>query len=288
MADPAQIPTIDDGPSLVVEPISPSPVSPAPSAAPAVATAAPASVEVPPSSPPEAGAPAVPDAAKPVVTLPSEVPSLLEEASLDGKPKVEGPKPAEPEKKADEVKAPEEPKAPEPPKAPDPVEYKYELPESLKLDDATRTDLHKAFDDFRADPNVGAQKLIDLHNQTVTKLVEDIRRQQYETFNETRRQWAAQVAADAELGGAGFETTKRAIARMRDMFVPEADQKDFNEFLRVTGAGDHPAFFRMLHRAARFFDEPSMPPPNIKPPANIGKRPGGRSASDLYPNTTFK
>jgi hypothetical protein len=234
---------------------------------------------------PEAGAPAA--AAKPEVTLPSDVPTFLEEITLDGKPKpeaakVEEPKPAEPEKKVEaEAKAPE---------AAPSVDYfkDVKIPETITLADAQRTDLSGAFEQLRSgDLTGGVQKLMDMHNEASAQLIAELRRQQYVTFNETRRTWAAQIAADPEMGGSGFETSKRAIARMRDMFVPEGDRKEFDEFLRVTGAGDHPAFARILFRAARFNDEPRMPPPNPKPPVNIGKRPGGRGTADLYPNTNF-
>ena len=30
---------------------------------------------------------------------------------------------------------------------------------------------------------------------------------------------------------------------------------------------------RQLHRFAKFFDEPALPPPNPKPPADIGRNP---------------
>lgn len=286
MADQPQTTPTNDTPTLSVVAPSPSPqapVSPAPAAAPVAATAAPASetVALPTVSPPqtEAGASAATEQ-----KLPSDVPTLLEESSLE-KPKTEEAKPAEADKKADETAKPEEPKAPEPPKLP-PVEYKYELPETLKMDDATKGKLHEGLDAFRTDPT-NPQKLVDLHNEVVSKVVEDIRKGQYDTFNTTRKGWQDQVRADEELGGAGFETTMRAVARMRDMFVPPNRREAFNEMLRVTGAGDHPEMVRMLRTAARFYDEPAMAPQNIKPPANIGKPPRGRGAADLYPNTTF-
>lgn len=296
MADPAQIATPTDTPSLVVEPAVPvTPVSPAPAAASAAATAAPVSQEPGSSSPApaaETGATAAaPDAtAKPEVKLPSDIPTLLEEATLDGKPKAEEPKPAEPEKKPEVAAKPEEAKpVVEAPKV-EAVDYfkDVKLPEAVALKDEQRGEFAGALDAvLKGDTAIGVQKLFDLHNQAATQIVEDIRKQQYEVFNDTRKKWAEQVAADPEMGGSGFETTKRAVARMRDLLVPEGDRKEFDEFLRVTGAGDHPAFFRLLHRATRFFDEPRMPPPNPKPPPNIGKRPGGRNAADLYPNTNF-
>lgn len=193
------------------------------------------------------------------------------------KPKAEGDKPA-----ATDVKpAAEAGKAAEPakdaaPAAPEPVAYEYTVPETLTLDDVTRGELHSALDAFRADPAKGAQALIDLHNKAVTSFAEQTLANQHKAFNETRSGWARDVLADEEIGGAGHQTAMRAIARMRDLFVPEKERAAFDQFLRVTGAGDHPQFLKLLHQAARYIDEPSMPPVNAKPTANNGKPPGRR------------
>jgi hypothetical protein len=88
--------------------------------------------------------------------------------------------------------------------------------------------------------------------------------------------------ADEELGGAGYNTTMGSIARMRDMFVPENRRDEFESFLSTTGAGDHPGFLRMMHNLARVFDEAPMPPPGPRPPADIGKPPGGKGLRSLY------
>ncbi|WP_143029605.1 hypothetical protein [Bradyrhizobium brasilense] len=181
----------------------------------------------------------------------------------DAKPAAEGDKPAEPAKDAA-------------PAAPEPIAYEYTVPETLKIDDATRGELHSALDAFRQDPAKGAQALIDLHNKAVTSFAEQSLANQHKAFNETRSGWARDVLADEEIGGAGHQTAMRAIARMRDLFVPEKERAAFDQFLRVTGAGDHPQFLKLLHQAARYIDEPSMPPAGAKPTANNGKPPGSR------------
>lgn len=290
MPDPAQNPTLTDGPTLAVEPLAPAPatpqVSPAPVAATAVASAAPVSA---PSS--EAGAVLTPEA----LQHPADIPSLIEGLTLDGKPPSET-KPGEPDKKQPEAEAkPDDAPKPSEAEAKPPVSEAVDyfkdvtVPETVKIEDAQRGELNNAFDALRSgDTKGGVQKLLDLHNQTVNQIVEDLTRKQYETFTDTRKTWAAQIKADEELGGAGHETAMKVVARMRDMLVPERDRAEFNDFMRITGAGDHPAFARILYRAGRFFDEPAMAPPNPKPPANIGKPPGRRgNAADLYPNTNF-
>ena len=85
-------------------------------------------------------------------------------------------------------------------------------------------------------------------------------------------------------------TAMRAIARMRDMSVSDAtpgskqyekDHAEYNDFLRVTGAGDHPSYLKQLHRFARYLDEPKLPPPNPKPVPGNGQRP----SNSLYKPT---
>ena len=88
-----------------------------------------------------------------------------------------------------------------------------------------------------------------------------------------------------------------AIARMRDMLVStakpgtdqyKADHQELEQFLRVTGAGDHPVFLKMLHNAARWFDEPQAKdlPDNPRPPPNNGRAPGrGRAALYDHPSS---
>ena len=207
------------------------------------------------------------------------------------KPKEEA-KPAEakPEdKKADEAKAAEPAKDTA---KPEPVTYEYKLPDTLKMDDALKAEVHTAFDTFRADPAKGAQALIDLHAKTMTdyatNYAAETLKNQFKVFNDTCRNWEKQVLADPELGGAGHETAMGAVARARDLTISSAkpgtpryvaERKEFDDFLRTTGAGSHPAFMRMLHNAARYIDEPqasNQPLSEIKPPKGNGRSPGSR------------
>jgi len=268
-------------------------------APPVPAAASPAAAPV---AAPEAAAPVAAElaAVEPVATAaepaaPESQPSLLEqfdaEKAKESKAK-ESPTPeAKPTDPAAEAKPKDGGAAPEPggdlpaePAALEPVAYEYALPETIKLDDAGRTELHTALDAFRKDPLKGAQSLIDLHNKSMTEYAQQVYRDQVATFNQTRKGWQDQVRGDEELGGAGYQTTMGAIARMRDMLVPEKHLGEFNDFLKVTGAGDHPAFLRLLHAAARIFDEAPMPPPGPKPPPNLGK-PQGRGLRGLYKST---
>ena len=255
--------------------------------------------------------------AKPEAAKPAEPAKPAEVKPADAPKRAEAPKPADQTKPA-EVKPEGEAKAIEAAK-PDPVEYKYALPEGLTMDDARKGELHAALDAFRANPIEGAQGLIDLHNKSMQEFAKqydaDTSADQHRKFNDARKDWNKKIMADSTLGGAGHQTAMGAVARARDALVPasmmqarswsEADLKaaglpearakelagsprisEFEEFLRVTGAGDHPVLMHILHNAARYLDEPQAVnvPTDISPPPDIGRQPGRRGAQVLYDN----
>lgn len=160
-------------------------------------------------------------------------------------------------------------------------DIKFEMPEGLKADDALLGNFRSALVEAVADPSTSAQKLIGMHHDAMKAYDKQVIADQHKAFNTTRDGWRKDVMADEEIGGSGHQTAMTAIARMRDQFVPEAERPAFEQFLRVTGAGDHPQFLKLLHRAARMIDEPGLPPENPKPPPDIGKQNGARR-STLY------
>jgi hypothetical protein len=283
----------------MADPVTPAPAAPElPLTGGAAAPEAPVTVSATASAPDPAAPPVTPEPIKepttpePIKTA-AETPSLLEEIGAPEKP-AETPKPEEKPSDKPSEKPAEKPAEAKPadksaevkpaePVKPEPVAYEYTVPETIKMDDALKGTFHTALDTFRADPAKGAQGLIDLHNQAMTDYATHLAAEQQRVFSETRKEWRKQVMADEQLGGSGYQTTMKAVARMRDMAVPEKDRASFNEFLRVTGAGDHPAFLRAMHNFARYFDEPGLPPPNPTPPPGNGTR-GGSRGRVLYDN----
>jgi hypothetical protein len=253
---------------------------------------------------PAVEAPAEP--AKPATV--AETPSLLEEArGPDGKSAVvEGEKAAEEAKPAEGEKPKEEKSADKPAEAADAakaeadkpkeeaapvveplpkVDYKFELPENVTLPDERKTEMFGLLDGFRADPS-NLQPLIDFHVAEVNRQAAHLEQQQHDVFNDTRKTWRDEIKADPEMGGSGFQTTTGAVARMRDLLVsqhpvgsPEYDRqaKEANEFFRITGAGDHPVMWRIMHNAARWLDEAKPLATDIAP-APTGRQPGSKRA----------
>jgi hypothetical protein len=281
----------------MADPNDKAPVEPAATSTPAVepvaAPVAPEQAAAAPAVEPVAAAAPVPEVpAAPVAEPPAAEPTLLEAFDAEKAKEADKAKEAKPDAKPEaKVEAKPEEKAAEPAKeaAPaepaklEPVEYKYTLPETLKMDDALKGSLHEALDGFRTNPAEGVQKLIDIHNQQMIAHDAHLRQEQVRVFNETRKDWRTKVMADEQIGGAGYQTSMGAIARMRDMAVPEGDRADFESFLRITGAGDHPSFLKMMHNFARYFDEPGLPPPNPQPTGKDGGRAPNRRAV-MYDN----
>lgn len=271
---------------VVVAPIAE--VAPAPAPAPAP----------PPSAPPEAAAapPAVSEA--PVATapeapeLPTARPTLLEafdkenaEAAKVEPPKAEDgekkpeevakPAEAKPEEKPVEVKAEEKPaEAPVvAPVEPEPIKYDFKLPESVTLPEAERGSLDGALTEFARNPNSveAQQKLVDFHFARVTDSLTAYDRHMHQTFADVRDRWVNEVKADPEIGGGNYKPAMQAVAYVRDEFVSSAprgskqyaaDMQALDNFLHYTGAGDNPAFLRLMHNVSRWVSEATegLPP----------------------------
>jgi hypothetical protein len=280
----------------------PNPV-PAPAPESAVVDVAPAVTPVTTEPAPAAAEPFAPH---------TETPSLLsafgkDGASADAKPAEPaadqaptappGDKPAEAAAKPGETK-PGDPavdaKPPEP-AAPEPIQYPdWKLPQNVKPDAEMLGKYTEALSEHRVPAEAG-QKLLDMHAEALQHSMQSyadfLAREQHRVFGETRQSWRNEAMADPEIGGAGHHTAMGVIARMRDRLVsdhkpgtPEylADAKAFDQFLTVTGAGDHPAFLKVMYRVGKFLDEPALPPPNVGPVPN-GGTPKGR-LRDNYTN----
>jgi hypothetical protein len=86
--------------------------------------------------------------------------------------------------------------------------------------------------------------------------------EQEKKFQEIRKHWVRQVKADPTLGGKNFKRAMQACRSVWERFAETAGEegKRADDFLRLTGAGDHPTFLRLLYRVAYYFD-PTLPKP---------------------------
>lgn len=191
-------------------------------------------------------------------------------------PKAADPKTADP--------GPVEPK-PAVPVTAVPIDYSaIELPDTIKPEGERYSAFTAILGEHRIPAEAGT-KLARLAGEFRSELAKELADHQVKTFLDMRADKAKQVMADPEFGGAGFVTSSQAIARMRDRFASSAapgserynrEMGELNDFMRATGAGDWPAFWRILHNVAAVYDEPAPPPAQpARPPADHGKPPGG-------------
>lgn len=218
--------------------------------------------------------------AEPAVKPHTETPTLLGEFGKE-KPAVETAKPGDPTKPVDPLAPP----VVEPAAVIAPV-YEFKLPEGIKADPEKIGAYTAVLTENKIAPEVG-QKLLDMHAATLTNYALHLQNEQQRVFSEYRAENRKKVMGDPEIGGAGHQTAMGAIARVRDALVPTTERAEFDNFLLRTGAGDDPTFLKMLHRAARFIDEPqARTVANGRPPKDIGKQPGRSGFRGIYNETT--
>lgn len=245
------------------------PADPAPDASPTPADPpAPAADPATPPAPDPAAEPATPAPDKPAVEEHWKEPSALS---------TEEPKPADPAQPGD-------PAAP-PPDAP--VGYEFTFPEGVTV---AEPELAPFVDILRANnitPQAG-QNLLDMYTNRLQQDQINTLANQHKVFADYRRESLGAVKADPELGGAGYETTRTAAARGRDLLLgnnPE-HRAEFENFLNRTGAGEQLALWRIFVAADRLFRAPAAPATPPMPAQGAQGRGPQRGMNSLFRNPT--
>lgn len=165
-------------------------------------------------------------------------------------PSLTGAPPAPPagDQPADPPKDPAAPPA-EPPKEPDaPAAFamdKIKLPDGMKADDAGLKSFGEVLANDKLSPLERGQALLDLYAD-VTKKGRDAAT---EAWNAVNKQWEQQTLADKDIGGAKWDAAKATIAKAIDSLGPDL-AASVREALDVTGAGNHPAIVKAMHKWA--------------------------------------
>lgn len=257
---------------------------------------APAPVDAPAPAPVAAEAP----------KSPHEIPTLLETIKapaaeapkVDAAPAPEKPaepkaedKPAAPAEKPVEAK-PEEKPAEVPAVVEDaplegeilPADYKFEFNENVKPQDEKVA----AFTEFAREHKMtpeAAQKAVNYFNEAASAFVAEQEARQNSVWNETRAEWRKEVLGSPIIGGAGHLAAMGIVAEARDLATevlsnaqpgtPKYQQvaDRIENFVRVTGAGDHPVFLEMLHALGSLVREPRAPKAIPSPTKNNGVKP---------------
>ena len=137
----------------------------------------------------------------------------------------------------------------EAPVEPGPVEYKdLKLPEGIAADDASLG----AFTAEAAKLGITQDKAEALLASVAPELVKQLT-EPYRIWNDTQRQWQAEIKADPEFGGEKLAGHLTTISRVIDN--PALTDPGFRDAVNATGAGNNPAIIRTLARWAALLSE---------------------------------
>ena len=146
-------------------------------------------------------------------------------------------------------------------------DLRYEgIPETFKLDETLSTEFLKVATDANL-PKEQAQALLKLH---VTQM-EAAQQAQLAAWNTTQSDWQNQIKADPEIGGARLPDVLSTCAKAIDEFGTPEVRKALDE----TGAGNHPAILKMIHKMAEALVKEGTP---LVPPNNSRATPGKPSS----------
>lgn len=162
----------------------------------------------------------------------------------------------------------------------EPIKYELKLPDGIEF----QPEALERFTGLAKELNIPpekAQELADMHIAAMQAYDAQALQAQHDVFAGTRQAWRTEIMGDPDLGGSGFKTNQAAAIRMLQLFTPPDKRTALDTMLRVTGAADHPEFFRLMVNIARKFDEPAPAPAPQKPAPNSQGRPPGASGSRI-------
>lgn len=174
----------------------------------------------------------------------------------------------------------------EPPKPAEGAPEKYEdykVPEGFTLDPVIKTQADAMFKSLGLNQEQ-AQSLVDFY----TKQTSDAAQAPYKAWNEMTAEWRTQAESHPDLKGKlgpGQEINVRIGKFLAGL--PDAKlASDFKQLMDLTGAGNHPAFIRVLDHAARLLTEGSHVAGNGAAPAGQSKpgTPPPSAAAAMWPN----
>lgn len=179
--------------------------------------------------------------------------------------------------------AKEEPK--EPPK-PEGAPEKYEAfkaPEGYEINPKVMEEATAVFKELNL-PQPTAQKLVDFYSKTLIESAQA----SAQAFKDTRAGWVKEANAIPELAGGLGPGGKviTAVGRMLDQIGDAKLVGDFKQAMDMTGAGDNPAFIRVMYQLAQRLGEGT--PVSGNSPAPQGQSAPGSArksaAQEIYPN----
>ncbi len=151
---------------------------------------------------------------------------------------------------------PTDPTPPEPakptPEAPTgaPEAYtNFTLPEGVKLEGETLKSAQELFKALNL-PQDGAQRLVDFHLGQIRAATEASSK----AYDDMRAGWQTAAKADPEIGPK-MTQIKENVGRLYDAIADPKLVGEFKQIMDLTGAGDNPAFIKVLNKLSSFVTE---------------------------------
>lgn len=164
-----------------------------------------------------------------------------------------------------------------------PEKYEFKAPEGQELKPEVVESASVLFKELGMTQE-GAQKLFDFH----TKLVQEAASAPAKAYQDLRADWVKQAKAlpgigtELESGGKVVVTIGKALDQLGDPKLAS----DFRAAMNLTGAGDNPAFIRVVYAWAQQLTEGSHVAGNG--PSKVGQQAPGQTgrktaAQEMYP-----
>lgn len=178
-------------------------------------------------------------------------------------------------------KKPKDAKKEEKPAGP-PEKYELKAPEGFTLDEALTAEASTLFKKHGL-TQAGAQELVDFYAAKSKASIEAAMNSSFEAMKTTRKGWADEIKSDPVLGGR-LGQVRENLGRALDTLGDAKLANEFREAMDFTGAGDHPAFVRVINKWAEMLTEGKTVrgAGPVPPKAPGAKQPSAAQA--LYPN----
>lgn len=161
-----------------------------------------------------------------------------------------------------------------------PEKYEFKAPEGYELDEKAIEAATPVFKELGLSQEA-AQKLVDLYSNMSKETAEA----PYKLWQDMNKKWADEVKADPQLGPR-LDQVKQNVSRALDSIGDPALTTAFKEAMDLTGAGNHPAFVKVIDRlAAHFIEGKHVSGNNPSPHGQTAPGAAPQSAAKaMYPN----
>lgn len=122
-----------------------------------------------------------------------------------------------------------------------------------------------------------AQAQVDFFQTNIAPMLAQAQKAPYEAWDTLKGNWQAEIKADPVVGGPKLEASINGIVKMIDAVGGE-NAKEIRQALKITGAADNPAIFKLLTKLSQAMNEGGQ----IK--AGSPATPPKSAAQTLYPN----